>query len=179
MNEHEALVDEAARTKHTVVLLGGIDSGKSTLARSMLRAALAGGRASALVDSDVGQKTVGPPATVTLKMLRAPADLAAETFADADELSFVGSTSPEGHLLSMVTSVARLTQRARERGAEFVVLDTTGVVSGVYGQILKYHKVEMVQPDLVVGLQRGEELQPLLGVIQRFFGTQVVPLPIV
>jgi polynucleotide 5'-hydroxyl-kinase GRC3/NOL9 len=179
VNEHEALVDEAARTKRTVVLLGGIDSGKSTLARSMLQAALAGGRPSALVDSDVGQKTVGPPATVALKMLRSPADLSAGSLADADELSFVGSTSPEGHLLPMVTSVARLTQRAREQGTEFVVVDTTGLVSGVYGQILKYHKIEMVRPDLVVGLQRGEELQPLLGVIQRFFGTEVVPLPIV
>jgi polynucleotide 5'-kinase involved in rRNA processing len=46
----------------------------------------------------------------------------------------------------------------------------------VYGQILKYHKVEMLRPDLVVGLQRGEELLPLLGVIQRFFDTEVVPL---
>jgi polynucleotide 5'-hydroxyl-kinase GRC3/NOL9 len=176
VNEHEALVEEAARTKRTVVLLGGIDSGKSTLARSMLQAALAGGRPSALVDSDVGQKTVGPPATVTLKMLRSPTDLSAGSLAEADELSFVGSTSPEGHLLSMVTSVARLTQRAREQGTEFVVVDTTGLVSGVYGQILKYHKIEMVRPDLVVGLQRGEELQPLLGVILRFFGTEVVPL---
>ncbi len=59
-----------------------------------------------------------------------------------------------------------------------MVVDTSGLVSGVYGQILKYHKVEMLRPDLVVGLQRGEELQPLLGVIQRFFRTEVVPLGI-
>jgi polynucleotide 5'-hydroxyl-kinase GRC3/NOL9 len=179
VNEHEALVDEAARTKRTVVLLGGLDSGKTTLARSILREALAAGRAGAYLDSDVGQKTVGPPATVTLKLLRSPEDLDAESLADADALSFVGSTTPDGHLLSVVTSVARLHQRARASGADLVVVDTSGLVSGVYGQILKYHKVEMLLPDLVVGLQRGEELQPLLGVIQRFFGTQVVPLPVV
>jgi polynucleotide 5'-kinase involved in rRNA processing len=34
----------------------------------------------------------------------------------------------------------------------------------------------MLEPDLVVGLQRGVELEPLLGVIQRFFSTEVVPL---
>ena len=28
----------------------------------------------------------------------------------------------------------------------------------------------MLEPDLVVGLQRGEELDPILGVIERFFG---------
>jgi polynucleotide 5'-hydroxyl-kinase GRC3/NOL9 len=179
VNEHEALVEEAARTKRTAVLLGGLDSGKTTLARAMLQRALAAGRSCAYLDADVGQKTVGPPATVTLKMLRSPADLAADVLAEADALSFVGSTTPDGHLLSVVTSVARLNQRAREAGADLVVVDTSGLVSGVYGQILKYHKIEMLRPDLVVGLQRGEELQPLLGVVQRFFGTEVVPLTVV
>jgi polynucleotide 5'-kinase involved in rRNA processing len=69
-----------------------------------------------------------------------------------------------------------LHRRAKEAGADFVVVDTSGLVSGIYGQILKFHKVELLRPDLVVGLQRGEELLPLLGVIQRFFATQVVPL---
>jgi polynucleotide 5'-hydroxyl-kinase GRC3/NOL9 len=178
VNEHDALVDEAARNKRAAVLIGGLDSGKTTMARAMLGAALGIGRVCAYVDADVGQKTVGPPATVTLKILRSVGDLAAEILADADELSFVGSTTPEGHLLSVVTSVARLNERARDLGADFVVVDTSGLVSGVQGQILKYHKVEMVRPDLVVGLQRGEELQPLLGVIQRFFGTEVAPLAV-
>jgi polynucleotide 5'-kinase involved in rRNA processing len=75
-----------------------------------------------------------------------------------------------------VTSLARLHARARSEGAEFVVVDTSGMVSGIYGQLVKYHKVESLQPDLVVGLQRGEELDPLLGVIQRFFTTEVVAL---
>jgi polynucleotide 5'-hydroxyl-kinase GRC3/NOL9 len=126
----------------------------------------------------VGQKTVGPPATVTLKLVRSAADLAPEVLYRPDALSFVGSTSPEGHLLQVVTSTARLATQARELGADLLVVDTSGLVSGVYGQILKYHKVEMLEPDLVVGLQRGEELQPLLGVIQRFFRTEVVPLGI-
>jgi len=179
VNEHDAVVDRASRTIRTAVLLGGLDSGKTTLARAMLERALAAGRPSAYLDADVGQKTVGPPATVTMKLLRTPDDLSSPTLVDADSVSFVGSTTPEGHLLSVVTSVARLYRRARETGADFVVVDTSGLVSGVYGQILKYHKIEMLEPDLVVGLQRGEELQPLLGVIQRFFGTDVVPLPLV
>ena len=42
--------------------------------------------------------------------------------------------------------------------------------------MVKYHKVELLQPDLVVGLQRGEELAPVLGVIERFFSVDVVSL---
>src|SRR5205823_14773340 len=68
--------------------------------------------------------------------------------------------------------------RATAEGAELVVVDTSGLVAGVYGQILKYHKIELVQPDTVVGLQRGEELEPLLGIVQRFFSAEVVVLPV-
>ena len=178
MNEYEALVDEAVRTKHTVLLVGGLDTGKSTLSRSLLSAAVASGRPSAFLDADVGQKTVGPPATITLRHVRSEDDLEPDRLARADALSFVGSTSPEGHLPPVLGGVATLHRRALEEGAEFVVVDTSSLVSGIYGQILKYHKVELVRPDLVVGLQRGEELLPLLGVIQRFFSTEVIPLAV-
>ena len=178
MNEHEALVERAVREKRAVMLIGGLDSGKSTLSKALLRAALDDGRRVAFLDGDVGQKSVGPPATVTLRLIRDVGDLEPEVMATADALCFVGSTSPEGHLLPVVTGVASLYRRALDEGSEFVVVDTSGLVSGIYGQILKYHKVEVLRPDLVVGLQRGEELQPLLGVIQRFFHTEVVPLGI-
>ncbi|HSJ50372.1 MAG TPA: Clp1/GlmU family protein, partial [Actinomycetota bacterium] len=121
---------------------------------------------------------VGPPATITLKTLATEEDLEPERLADQDALAFVGSISPEGHLLSVLAGVATLHRRSVEAGAEFVVVDTSGLVSGVSGQILKFHKVELLRPDLVVGLQRGEELLPLLGVIQRFFPTEVVPLAV-
>lgn len=176
MNEYEALVDDAVRTKHTVVLVGGLDTGKTSLSRNVLTAAVEAGRPAALLDADVGQKTVGPPATVTLKMVRSAEDLEPLTLAVADEMSFVGSTSAQGHLLPVVAGVARLHRRAKDEGADLVVVDTSGLVSGITGQVLKYHKVELLEPDLVIGLQRGEELLPLLGVIQRFFPTQVVPL---
>jgi polynucleotide 5'-hydroxyl-kinase GRC3/NOL9 len=176
VNEHEALVERAVRQNRTVLLVGGLDTGKSTLSRMLLRAGVDAGRSSAFLDADVGQKTVGPPTTISLKAVRSVADLEPETLATADALSFVGSTSPQGYLLPVVTGVVALAQRARDGGADLLVVDSGGLVSGISGQILKYHKVEMLRPDLVVGLQRGEELQPLLGVIQRFFSTEVVSL---
>ena len=176
MNEYEALVDEAVRTKHTVMLVGGLDTGKSTLSRRLLEAAVAAGRSAAFLDADVGQKTVGPPATMTLRFIRSADDLAPGRLEVQDALAFVGSLSPQGHMLPVLSAVTTLHRRALDDGADFVVVDTSGMVSGVSGQILKYHKAEMLRPDLVVGLQRGEELLPLLGVLQRFFATEVVPL---
>jgi polynucleotide 5'-hydroxyl-kinase GRC3/NOL9 len=176
VNEHEALIQRAVADKSTVALIGGLDSGKTTLARSMALAALAAGRTPAFVDADLGQKSVGPPTTIGMKLIREEGDLEAERLVQADGCYFVGATSPQGNLLPVVTGVARLLHLAREGGADFVIVDTSGLISGVYGQLLKYHKFELVRPDLVAGLQRGEELEPLLGIVQRFFACEVVAL---
>ena len=176
MNEHDRLVDRAARDAHTALFVGGLDVGKSTLARAVAAYALTLGRSVSYLDGDLGQKTVGPPGTVGMKRLRSPDDLTSDRLAAADAIAFVGSTSPQGHLLPLVTGIARLHARARAEGSELIVVDTSGMVSGIYGQLVKYHKVEMLQPDLIVGLQRGEELEPLLGVLQRFFSVDVAPV---
>lgn len=178
MERYNAVVERVVTSGGVVVLLGGLDSGKSTLARTIAGAAVESGKTAAYLDTDLGQKTVGPPTCVTLRLLREPADLAPEALARPDALYFVGSTSPQGQLLPLVVGAARLLRRARTEGAELVVVDTSGLISGVYGQILKFHKVELLQPDVVIGLQRGEELEPILGVVQRFFSCEVLTLPV-
>jgi polynucleotide 5'-kinase involved in rRNA processing len=179
VERYGAVVQRIVAGGGVVMLIGGLDSGKSTLAKTIAGAGLLEGRTVGYVDSDLGQKTVGPPAAVTMRMLRTGVDMEPVAMSKPDALHFVGSTSPQGQLLPLVLGAARLLNRAiDEGGADLVVVDTTGLVSGVYGQILKYHKVEMLQPDVVIGLQRGEELEPILGIIQRFFSCDVVALPV-
>jgi polynucleotide 5'-hydroxyl-kinase GRC3/NOL9 len=178
VDDYQSLVERAVGTARTVVLFGGLDSGKTTTATMMARAALAAGRSPAYLDADPGQKSIGPPTTVGLKMIGSEDDLAPDALCAADALAFVGATTPQGNLLPLITGASRLQALAFERGADFVVVDTSGLVSGVYGQLLKYHKVEMLRPELVVGLQRGEELEPLLGIIRRFFDCDVTFLPV-
>jgi polynucleotide 5'-kinase involved in rRNA processing len=174
VNEHDRLVDRAAHEARTALFVGGLDSGKSTLARATAAYALRLGRAVAFLDADVAQKTVGPPCTVGVKHVHTPDDLTFERLAEADAMGFVGSTSPQHHLLPLVGALGRLRDRAYAEGADLVVVDTSGIVSGIWGQLVKYYKVDALGPDMVIGLQRGEELEPVLGVIQRFFGTEVL-----
>jgi polynucleotide 5'-hydroxyl-kinase GRC3/NOL9 len=178
MDRHKAVVDRVASTARVVMMVGGLDSGKSTLGLTIARAGLESGRTVAYLDADVGQKVVGPPTAVTLRQIRGPEDLERPSLSRPDALYFVGATSPHGQLLPLVVGAELLLNRALNEGADLVVVDTSGLVSGVYGQILKYHKIELLQPDVVIGLQRGEELDQLLGIIQRFFNTEVVALPV-
>jgi polynucleotide 5'-hydroxyl-kinase GRC3/NOL9 len=180
VDAHHALVERLGTEPTVVMLVGGLDSGKTSLGRAIARAALEAGRRVGYVDSDVGQKLIGPPTCVTLKVLE-PGDeetLGKEHLGPPDAQFFVGSTSPQGQLLPLVVGAARMQAAAFDRGADLVVVDTSAVVAGVYGQILKFHKVELMQPDVLIGLQRGEELEPLLGVIRRFFATEVLSVQV-
>ncbi len=175
---YDVVVERIASSARVVMLVGGLDTGKTTLGRTIARAAIESGRRAAYLDADVGQKAVGPPTAVTLRLLESVEDLTPEAMDRMDALHFVGATSPQGQLLPLVVGAGRLLARAQDEGAQMVIVDTSGLVSGVYGQILKYHKIELLSPDVVVGLQRGEELEPLLGIIQRFFSSEVVVLPV-
>ncbi len=178
MEPHQAVVERVAQSSGVIMVVGGLDTGKTTLGRAIAAAGLHGGRSVAYLDADLAQKAVGPPTAVGLRMVMDPADLEPEALSRADAIAFVGSISPQGQLLPLVVGAARLLERAFENGADLVVIDTSGLVSGVYGQILKYHKVELLRPDVVIGLQRGAELDPLLGIVNRFFATDVVSLPV-
>lgn len=171
MTDHTQLAATIANQGGVVMLIGAPDTGKSTLAREILRQSIAKGKHAALVDADVAQSTVGPPGCVGLKWVRTSDDLT--NISQADALRFVGSTNPSRLVLQMVLATAALVEQARAT-ADLVLIDTTGAVSGVVGQTLKYHKVETCHPELVVGLQRGAELEPIIGMLQRFFSVDVI-----
>jgi polynucleotide 5'-kinase involved in rRNA processing len=161
-----------------VFLLGGIDTGKTTFGIELVRRATEAGIQSAIVDADIVQSTIGPPTTVGLKICRDAGDLTRESLRVADGLGFVGSTVPKGHLLPLVTNSAKLVARAKAGGARLVVVDTSSLVSGIYGQSLKFFKMDLIAPDYIVAFERGGELEPLVGIAQRFVPGEVIEIEV-
>jgi polynucleotide 5'-kinase involved in rRNA processing len=170
---HDAIAREVSRST-LAMLMGSVDTGKTTLALQSARLAIAAGRTVALVDADVGNSTVGPPACVGLKVLRTLEDI--EEVHTPDRLHFVGTITPARLVLQQVVATAAMVDQARSL-ADLVILDTTAVVSGVAGETLKYHKAELCRPDKVVALQRGGEMEPVVGMLRRFLGLEVTVAP--
>jgi polynucleotide 5'-hydroxyl-kinase GRC3/NOL9 len=135
-----------------VLVAGPRDAGKSTYCHVLLRAALDAGRSVALVDTDLGQKMVGPPACVTLGRAAPDAGLA------LSELAFVGTTDPVRGWRDVVSGAARL---AAEAGAELLVINTGGLLAGP-GRRLKADKVEALSPELVIGVGQDPGLDAVL-----------------
>lgn len=173
-NTYERLLSELG----VVFLLGGIDTGKTTFGVELLRRAAAAGVKCALVDADIQTSTVGPPTTVGLRFCEEGAGLSREHLREADGLSFVGSIMPRAHVLPLVTGTAKLVRRALDEGCRLVVVDTTGLVSGVYGQTLKYFKLDLIHPNYVVAFERGGELEPMVGIAQRFTPAEVIEVDV-
>jgi polynucleotide 5'-kinase involved in rRNA processing len=169
-NPYAALRDRLVGFNGVIMLLGLADTGKTELAKLIVSDAIAGGSSVAFVDGDVGSSVAGPPSTTGLKFVTDIADL--DPAIAPAEMRFVGSTTPQGVVLPHVVAVAALVEQARPN-VDLVVIDTSGVVAGVVGQTLKYHLAELIRPDLVVALQRGEELEPTIGMLRRFLSMKI------
>ena len=156
--EWRGLAEELEPLRGAVMIVGEPDTGKTFLATYLANRLLQAGRAVAVVDSDVGQSSIGPPATIGAAKLTKP--LANLLDAPMELGYFVGSTSPLGHLLPMVVGVQRLTFKLAP-SSDLVLIDTTGMVHGGAARALKLHKAEAVRPKLTILLERRGELSSL------------------
>ncbi len=157
------------------LVIGKTDAGKSTLIRYLLRLALDRGRRVAVVDADVGQASFGPPTCMSLTLWPEFSPAAADV---RPILRFIGSTSPVGHLLQVVVGVKLLVERAQMSKAGLILIDTSGMVQGPLGTLLKRHKVELVHPTHLLVLQKAREMEGLLNRMHLTLATKVNRLPV-
>lgn len=163
--------------KGVILVVGATDTGKTTFARYLYDRLRSHHDRLAFVDGDMGQATLGPPATMTLALSSARE----ETFPPAGPRfrTFVGDISPAGHMLQTVVGAHKLVREARESGATAIVFDTTGLVaSSQGGGALKRALVDLLQAEVVIGLQRGSELEHLLVPLRRSKRTRVIDRPV-
>lgn len=149
---------QIAADSHIAIVIGRTDTGKSTFCRQLASIALEKGRKVAIVDSDVGQSWIGPPTTIGMKMVHQ--DFESSLFPDA--FYFVGNISPYKCLLQIVIGTKLMVEEAISSGAELVIIDTTGLVDGNIGKVLKTSKIELIRPDHIIFFQRGSELEVLI-----------------
>jgi len=161
-SETAALVKSLLDRPGVTLVMGGTDTGKTTLIRQ-LASSLWEHALTAVVDSDVGQSWVGPPACVGACLVRGPLS----PLTRAEVLHFVGNFSPQGHFLPLLSGLVRLVEWAKAKGAVHILADTTGFVTGGAALELKYHKVELTRPDHAILLQRGKELRPLMNLFRQ------------
>ena len=157
------------------LLLGASDSGKTTLALWLLHALATAGRRVAFLDGDVGQSTLGPPATAGLAIAAVPPT---DQTLHPIVLRFIGAVSPAEHMLPLAVALKRLAEKACAMGADVSLVDTTGMVLGPAGRRLKFHKIELLAPQHLIALQGDGELEPILRLFEGRKRMAVYRLPV-
>jgi polynucleotide 5'-hydroxyl-kinase GRC3/NOL9 len=150
----------------TLLVIGEPDTGKSKFARYLVEMIRSSGRETAFVDGDPGQSAFGPPTVLTMASKLGSGD---RVFRDSQiRRYFVGSTTPQGHMLPTLVGAKRLVEVAEREKAHTIVYDTSGLVDPRQGGLaLKSAKIDLLRPSAIFAIQREQELEPLLVPIRR------------
>ncbi|MBO3839508.1 MAG: Clp1/GlmU family protein [Thermoproteota archaeon] len=146
----EKTVGDEARL---IAIVGGTDSGKTSLATFLVNYYLNFQGEVGIVDGDPGQNDLGIPGTVS-------AGVANKSLSDLcqvkpEVIEFIGLTAPETVAGELNESIAKIIDRLVKRGVRKIVLNTDGWVSPK-GLKHKAELMKMVKPYFVVSLL-GEE----------------------
>lgn len=158
--EWEQALQTLATQQARIMVLGARDVGKTTFCTLLANRQHSHGIRVAVVDADVGQSEIGPPTTIGMGLLEVPVPTLHAVVPRA--VYFVGSNTPRGRMLETVNGVRAMVTKAEEAGAQSIVIDTIGFVTGAAARRLKLAKVEAVRPQFVVAIQRNDELRHIL-----------------
>lgn len=157
---------EAASQKRpvTVMVMGGVDSGKTSFCVYLANRALSDGWNPAVIDGDLGQSDIGPPSTIGFSRVTKPMKDLFEM--EAENACFVGVTSPSLAVNKVVEGLTEIKNRVLQTGVDFLIVNTDGWVEGEEAAGYKVQLAERVAPDVVVGIQQTNELTPILTLLK-------------
>jgi len=148
----------------TVMVMGDVDSGKTSFCTYLVNEALREKWKVAIIDADLGQSDVGPPSTIGFNLVTAPVRDLFEI--KAESAYFVGLTSPSGVVNKVLEGLTELKNRILEIDVDFLIINTDGWVDGEDAANYKIRLTERVSPSVVVGIQQGDELAPILATLK-------------
>ena len=148
------------RQRGVCVIIGEVDSGKSSLCTFLANKCLEDTGKVGVVDADVGQADIGPPTTISSSVVQAP--IIGLHKAVVEISFFVGDTSPS----VVPDKIVRLATRLKEQmtsSADIVLVNTDGWLAEFNAIRYKQRLLEEIQPDLVIALSRSDDIiDPLL-----------------
>jgi polynucleotide 5'-hydroxyl-kinase GRC3/NOL9 len=164
----EQLLGRGVFQTGTCLILGGADTGKTTLAESLARQ-LAQGRPVAIVDADTGQSHVGPPSTVGWALIGEPRfDLSQ---LGPHSISFVGDVTPVGHLLQLAAAIEQCVRQASGVTGS-IIIDTPGFIAGPAAAALWWTVQRILRPESILAVRRENELTDIVSGLENL-GSQI------
>ena len=144
----------------SVIVLGGVDSGKTSFCTYLANRAIDSSRKVSLIDGDLGQSDISSPATIGLARLEEPVVDLFEV--EADSIVFVGATSPPRALSACLSAFATLKERCASIDSGLLIVNTDGWIEGEEAVNYKAQIVDLFSPNVIVAIQGGDELNRIV-----------------
>lgn len=164
--------EKKAGCLYKILVLGEVDTGKTFFSTYLANRLLAKVGKTAILDCDTGQSDIGCPGTFGMLLLEKPAIFLTELA--PTHMYLLGAHSPGLHFVAALTGLVDMLHKA-EKEADALIIDTTGWVQGDGGRAIKKAKLDIVQPDKVILMQRGTELEHL---VKHLPSEKIVRLPV-
>lgn len=149
----------------TVMVIGGIDSGKTSFCVYVANRALRNGWKPGVIDGDLGQSDIGPPATIGFSRVTKPIKDLFEM--QAENVLFVGVTTPSLAIKKVVEGLTATKINALQSDLNLLIINTDGWVEGEEAARYKVQLAEKVAPHQVVGIQQTNELTPIMALLMK------------
>jgi polynucleotide 5'-hydroxyl-kinase GRC3/NOL9 len=163
-NTAQQLLSKNLIQKGICLILGASDTGKTTLAEALAKHT-AKNQPIGIIDADIGQSHIGPPATVGWGIVDKPQVDFSQLAVGG--ISFVGDITPVGHLLQLTAAIVQCLQQISKL-TELIIIDTPGFVRGPTAAALWWTVQRILQPELILAVQRDDELRCILDGLQSF-----------
>lgn len=151
-------VVERIKKGSVVVVLGAMDTGKTFFSTYISNRLILKSIKPSIIDLDLGQSDIGPPGTIGVKVLN---ECVIFLGGDFDFLYFVGAHSPGGHISTTLVGAYKAKSFA-VKNSDAVIIDTPGWITGDGGRLIRTLEIELLEPDLIIALQRQDELEHIL-----------------
>jgi polynucleotide 5'-hydroxyl-kinase GRC3/NOL9 len=158
----------------TAIVLGTVDSGKTSFCTYLLNKLLREKKKIAILDGDLGQSDIGPPCAVAYNFVTKPIT---DLFnLEAKNAFFVGVTSPSIAISKVIEGLTSLKREILGNNPDFIVINTDGWVEGEEAVNYKIQLIEELKPDIIFCIQQKDELTPFFNALEKF-ATVVVDSP--
>ena len=150
----------------TAVVLGTVDSGKTSFCTYLINKLLLEKQKNAILDGDLGQSDIGPPCTVAYTFVTKPIT---DLFnLEAKNAFFVGVTSPSIAIDKVIEGLKSLKREVSSSNPDFIVINTDGWIEGEEAVNYKVQLIEELDPNIIFCIQQKDEFAPFLNALEKF-----------
>lgn len=148
-----------------VLVLGKIDSGKSSFCTYLANKLVNEIRRVAVLDGDLGQSDIGPSGTIGYALTSQPVTELPDL--KLENAYFVGVASPILEIAKTIEGFIAMETEILEKPVDAVLVNTDGWVTDEIAVKYKTRLVNELKPDVTVGVQVEDELAPLIANIEK------------